>query len=128
LRKWAPRAPSPELKEKIFRSPDSEAASPLFSAGDFTRWLAPALGCFLLVVASLPARFQARSLHAFTNSQFSTAPSRSQTASNLFYSRTPEHSDVNSVPCKHLEYNFGTRAPIISLGSILISYTNRLIE
>ena len=49
-------------------------------------------------------------------------------AESNFFNRVAEHSDINSVPFKRLEYNFGARAPLTSTGAYLVSHTNRLME
>jgi hypothetical protein len=55
MRRWTPRRPSPELRARIFGATagGSGAAQAL---SDFSRWLVPAAGCFLLAVGTLSQR------------------------------------------------------------------------
>ena len=126
LEKWHPRKPSPDLKRRIFGRSENDALGPIFSFREASRWLVPACGCFLLVLSSLSTRFQesnASHLAAINPSALT-----GEAAESNFYSRSPEHSDINSVPFKHLEYNFGARTQLSSPASYLVSHTNRLIE
>src|SRR5262252_8253937 len=50
LRSWAPRRPSPNLQQRIFRKPSAEPASTLpVSAACRLRWLAPATAALVLL-------------------------------------------------------------------------------
>lgn len=53
--RWTPRRPSPELRARIFGSPAPVTVAARALA-DFSRWLVPAFGCFLLVVGGLSQR------------------------------------------------------------------------
>jgi hypothetical protein len=125
LRKWAPRQPSPELRRRIFGQAH-EALEPISreTAGaggisfghfaDLSRWLVPVLGCFLLVLASF-------STHSSLHEPMYFA------GTNLMF--PADHSDINSVPARHLESNFAAAPKLLtSPGALLISYTNKLIQ
>jgi hypothetical protein len=127
LQKWKPRQPSSKLYHRIFgHAPQNEIA---FHFHDFSRWLVPAFGCFLLVLGSLsnhlPARYSLRSEKDFV------LPPLSEESSAAILPGAKSHSGVNSYPAKSYELSFGTRvstAAATTASSILISYTNKLIQ
>lgn len=55
MRRWTPRRPSAELRARIFGAPSAGPAA-VRAFSDFSRWLVPAAGCFLLAVGSLSQR------------------------------------------------------------------------
>ena len=60
LRKLTPRRPSPELRARIFGADSQAAGAVSLDLRELTRWIVPALGCFLLVMASLSSHWQPR--------------------------------------------------------------------
>jgi len=116
------------LRRRIFADPEgaidassceSLGAGAIVSFGrfaDFSRWLVPVLGCFLLVLASF-------SNHSALHERIYFA------GTNLVC--PADHSDVNNVPARRLESNFAAAPKILAtpgLGAFLISYTNKLIQ
>ncbi|HEV8542476.1 MAG TPA: hypothetical protein VGR78_08790 [Verrucomicrobiae bacterium] len=126
MRKWTPRQPSPELHRRIFGEAHEDfetisrdaAGAGVISLGrfaDLSRWLVPVLGCFLLVLASF-------SNHSALHEPMYFA------GTNLMF--PADHSDINSVPARHLESNFAVPKLLASPGAsaLLSSYTNKLIQ
>lgn len=122
--RWKPRQPSPKVYRHIFgNNPAGEVS---FGFRDLSRWLVPAFGCFLLVVSNLTTHLQGRyslqmsatNLPALSNIALSTIPGAQR------------HSGVNSFPAREYAINFAARpsTAATSAGSILISYTNGLIQ
>lgn len=75
----------------------------------------PALGCFMLVSATLSTRYPSHEGHlSGTNFALAALPA--------------DHSDINAVPTRRLELSLVTPSITPSLGSILVSYTNKLIQ
>lgn len=126
LQRWKPRRPSPELRERIFRLPPREVAAS-FDFRDVTRWIVPACGCFLLVLATLsnhlPHRYAVQL--AATNL---VIPPLMEESGPVVMPVSSGHSGVNAVPAKKLEWNFGARPAATGIGAFLISYTNKLIR
>jgi hypothetical protein len=83
-----------------------------------SQWLVPALGCFLLVFATLSNRFPARP----DLGEFALTPEGVMLASR------GDHCGVNRLPTGRLEWSFGSRSSTSVLGSILVSHTNRIIQ
>lgn len=125
LGEWVPRSPSPKLKQRLFTATEREVEPGFYNLHDLSRWLVPAFGCFMLVLSSLSSRFQ-ESHHLASNAVVGSISPIA--AESNFFNRVAEHSDINSVPFKRLEYNFGARAPLTFTGAYLVSHTNRLME
>ena len=98
---------------------------------DFSRWLVPAFGCFLLALASLsthsPGRF------SFTKGTNMVLPPLTEKFSAATIPGAQQHSGVNSYPARSYEWSFGSRASSTSsalstANAILFSYTNKLIQ
>ena len=98
-----------------------------FHLRDLSRWLVPAFGCFLLVMAHLsahlPGRYSMQMPEGATQilgDQFSMAK----------IPGAQQHSGVNSYPARSYEVSFGARPSTAALNaaSILFSYTNKLIN
>jgi hypothetical protein len=93
---------------------------------DFSRFLVPALGCFLLVLGTLSTRMNER--HAFpagpTNGLL---PYSGAQNGRLVLAQSVNHSGVNAVPAKRVEWSIGLARPT-GIGAALISYTNKLIQ
>src|SRR5262245_47910711 len=109
LRRWTPRQPSPELRQRIFGVPP-RAATPPIRFADFTQWLVPVFGCFLLVVGTLSSRYpshEAFPLAAATNMLLSE---NSAAYNEAVIAASADHSDKNSLPVPRLEWSFGNRS------------------
>src|SRR4051812_30742800 len=117
LRKWALRQASPELKSRIFGREGVESAARSFHLGEATRWLVPAFGCFLLVMSSLSTKLQESSTAQFAGANLMMASSTNERAAEMFYSKSQEHSEKNSIPCTKVEYGFATRPITSTVGS-----------
>jgi hypothetical protein len=87
----------------------------------------PAFGCFLLVLANLSARLPG---HYSLELAATNIPSFSEQMSVATLPGAQQHSEVNSYPAREYEWSFGTRhsTAAMAAGSILISYTNKLIQ
>ena len=127
LRKWTPRQPSPELRARIFRAEPQSAAAISFDFRELTRWIVPAFGCFLLVMASLSSHLHPRYGIELAETNF-VFPSLTDDSSGVMPASPTEHSMMNNIPAKTLEWSFGPRSAATSVGTILISYTNKLIR
>lgn len=126
LEKWVPRPPSPRLHKHIFGQ--EPANDMVFHLRDLSRWIVPAFGCFLLMMGSLSSHFP--SFYSLTNNNF-VLPPLSEESSVAMLPGGRNHSGVNSYPAKSYELSFGTRASTAAAttaSSILISYTNKLIQ
>ena len=127
LRKLTPRRPSPELRARIFGVEPQPAAAIRFDLGELTRWIVPALGCFLLVMASLSSHLHPRYGLELAATNF-VLPSLTEEGPTQLPPSSTKHSVMNSIPAKTLEWNFGPATAATSMGTILISYTNKLIR
>ena len=127
LRKLTPRRPSPELRARIFGADSQAAAAVSLDLRELTRWIVPAFGCLLLVMASLSSHWQPRYGLELAETNF-VMPSLTDDGPAQFPQSSTKHSVMNSIPAKTLEWNFGPATAATSVGSILISYTNRLIR
>jgi hypothetical protein len=138
LRTWKPRQPSPELRERIFAphavvraSIPGGTAAPVgevpIRVGELFRWLVPALGCFLLVAATLSTRNPVHEPPRFNGTNFTLAQANSEEAS-LIFAQHPDHSDINAVPERHFEWSVGIPVIKPSVTAQIISYTNKLIQ
>lgn len=126
LQRWKPRPPSPKVYQRIFgRLPEKDIA---FHFRDLSRWVVPAFGCFLLVLASLSSHLPARySLHS--ESDF-VLPPLSQESSAAILPGAKSHSGVNCYPAKSYELTFAraSTATATAASSLPFSYTNKLIQ
>jgi hypothetical protein len=123
LRKWTPRQPSPELRSRIF---GKQAEAIRFHLPDFSRLLAPVFACFVLVMATLSTRMHEHDAfrRAATNDLL---PGFDRQNNQLVLAQSINHSGVNAVPVKRMEWNFGAARPV-AIGAALVSYTNKLIQ
>ena len=126
LQKWKPRQPSPELRSQIFGA-ESEAPRVSFDLGELSRWFLPAFGCFLLVMASLANHLQPHYGMELAATNF-VMPSLTEDPGSAVPPSSARHSLMNAVPAKTMEWNFGTRPAGSSMGTLLSSYTNKLIR
>lgn len=128
LRTWTPRQPSPELHERIFGAA-AAPSTPRSAIGlaDFSRWLVPAFGCFLLVIGTLSSRHPVHEVFplAATNLLF---PGNRTAYNDVVVAARADHSDINSLPARRLEWSFGGGAGTATFGSMLVAYTNKLIQ
>ncbi|HUS34423.1 MAG TPA: hypothetical protein VM680_03630 [Verrucomicrobiae bacterium] len=99
MKAWQPRQPSPALRARIFATetqPVEFCRAPLDWA-DFTRWLVPALGCFVVFAGmALDPSMQATGAFA--------TPSTHQVAYSIEAERTGWGGAKNTVPAKNLEW------------------------
>jgi hypothetical protein len=115
MKQWQPRPPSPGLRSRIFASEPKAAAfekRPLDFA-TLTRWLIPAMGCFIMVTGSLRDRPMA--------TPQSTGPLSGQLLAFSMGSAL-EH---NNIPATTLEWTFG-RPSSSSSDSFIRTETNTL--
>jgi hypothetical protein len=127
LRKLTPRRPSPELRARIFGTETPQAAAISFDLRELTRWIVPAFGCFLLVMASLSERLHPRYGLDLAETNFVLPALTEESTGMVPPSSAAKHSAMNSIPAKTLEWSFRPRAAT-SVGTILLSYTNKLIQ
>jgi hypothetical protein len=95
--------------------------------GQLFRWLVPALGCFLLVAATLSTRNPAHEPARPYGTNFTLAQANSEEA-RLIFAQHPDHSDINAVPERHFEWSVGIPVIKPSVAAQIISYTNKLIQ
>ncbi len=127
FRKWKPRQPSPELRARIFATQPSVPSTIAFDLRDLTRWIVPAVGCFMLAMGSLSDRWHVRTSMDADSAQF-VLPSLHEESAGQFPPSSTEHSVMNNIPTKTLEWSIGPRTATTSMGTILIAYTNKLIR
>ena len=110
-RRWTPRRPSPELRQSIFGTP-AVANTEAIGAAILMRWLVPATGCFLLLLATLNSRLphEAAEYSGPRGASFLSAA---------------DHSELNNLPRTTLERSFGRGSTSVVLGT-LVEYTNKL--
>ena len=122
MKEWRLRQPSPELRSRIFAPERAEAVGAVHGAEsrfDFTvlmRLLAPAVGCFVLVTATLS--------HPEMRSTDASEPLSGQ---QLAFSTATRHTSMNNVPAKTVEWTFG-RASSSNNDSFVRMVTNTLIK
>ena len=137
LRTWKPRQPSERIREALFgeQSASGDMATGL-RFGEITRWLVPAMGCFLLVIGSLSPRHNLilrdnrHGLLAFGDSIQAPA---SINDSNTEQNSVPQLVVAASAPAEHsgdginstLESTFRSRSPS-SITSFINFRTNTL--
>jgi hypothetical protein len=81
----------------------------------------------LLVLGSLSHHWNARYAVDLASTNF-VLPSLAEEHAVVPPPSSQKHSGVNGVPAKTLEWNYRPRSAVTSMGTILISYTNRLIQ
>ena len=123
LRRWTPRRPSPELRARLFGKP-ALARDAVRTVSDFSRWLVPAFGCFVLVMGGLSQRFTGE--HAFQRETNVLGPAAGSSRFMLAEARV--HSEINAVPVKHLHYSFVSNITQPASPGPDFSFTNRLIQ
>jgi hypothetical protein len=120
MKGWRPRPASAGLRNRIFACEAEQArtaayARERFDVAALTRWLAPALGCFILATATLvqpdaPAR--AASLGPVEGRE-------------MAFSIATGHSGHNNIPATAVEWTFGRHSASNS-DSFVGSETNQL--
>lgn len=128
FRKLIPRRPSPELRARIFGVEPEPAAAIHFDLRELTRWIVPAFGCFLLVMASLSNHLHPRYGLELAETNLVLPSLTDDDGPAQLPPSTTEHSMMNNIPAKTLEWSFGPATAATSVGTILISYTNKLIR
>lgn len=109
LRAWEPRSPSPELRGKIFGAKTPAADQGAFDFGPlWSRWAAPAIGCFALVAGITQARL---------GTEASPLAPRSAT-------QGLDHSQMNSIPLTRVEWAFGAEERPAAAAPALLLATN----
>jgi hypothetical protein len=123
--RWKPRQPSPKVYRRIFGAEREDEVA--FGLRDFSRWLVPAFGCFLLVLANLSTHLPGRFALQLADTN---VPSFSDQMSMATLPGAQQHSEVNSYPAREYEWSFAARhsTAAMTAGSILVSYTNKLIQ
>jgi hypothetical protein len=96
-----PRRPSPELQARIFGIEPEPAAAISFDLRELTRWIVPAFGCFLLVMASLSSNFHPRYGIELAETNFVLRSLTEEGSPHLPPSAT-EHSLMNNIPARTL--------------------------
>ena len=126
---WKPRQPSPKIYTRIFGHESDVKLAVHFR--DFSRWLVPAFGCFLLAVASLSTHSPALFSSSKTEPDF-VLPPLTEKFSFATIPGAQQHSGVNSYPARSYELSFSARASTtssaISTANAILSYTNKLIQ
>ena len=99
MKAWQPRQPSPGLRQRIFATEPAavELRGAVGNWADFTRWLVPALGCFV-VFAGMALDPSVQKGGAFA------APAAHQVAYSIEAGRTGWGGDKNTIPAKNLEW------------------------
>ncbi len=97
MRRWKPRRPSPKVRHAIFGRP-ALVRTAARGLGDFSRWLVPACGCFLLVVGTLSQRAP-----YFATAGTDTNYSGLQGGGRILLAEMREHSEKNAIPATRLE-------------------------
>ena len=125
-RSWMPRRPSAKLKERLFSNPP---VADELSAGTLTvrwRWLAPALGCLMLLSVTFnPRNSQMAYLAATgTNTLLEVLGGDPKSAAYLI---AGFHSDRNGPPSETFPWTNGQRF-LSSMGSFPLAKTNSLIR
>ena len=122
LRRWMPRQASPELRERIFGPASRAATAPSapFRFADFTQWLVPAFGCFLLMIGTLSSRYPAHDVSVIATNMLLSENAAA-------YAGSIEHSEKNALPTAHVEWTFGNRSSATSYDGT-VSYTNKIIQ
>ena len=128
LRGWKPRPPSPRLHQRLFaKTAAGKSGDEGMRLGDFCRWLVPAVGCFILVVSSLSARFPQADYHAFASTNFLLPVSVQE--SPVEVSLLPQaraRYEQNSVPVTTVELRFAPTSRVAQPGGF--PKTNALIQ
>jgi hypothetical protein len=109
------------LRARLFGQP-ARAQAAVHTIGAFSRWLVPAFGCFLLVAGGISQR--SPDARRVTDIDF-----LAQSGGNdrIMLAEARQHSEINAVPVKHMQYSFGSNLsqPVHSAPA---GHTNHLIQ
>ena len=118
MKAWQPRQPSQALRKRIFAAEPVELTRTPLDWAAFTRWVVPALGCFVVVTGMaldprtpVPGGFR--------------APTTQQVAYSVEAERKGWGGDKNTVPAKSLEWTVSSPSASSS-DSFVGTDTNRL--
>src|SRR5687767_13779885 len=118
VKAWQPRQPSPALRRRIFAAEPAELSRAPVNGAGFTRWLVPALGCFVV--------FTGIALDPSMQVPGSFAPPAGQ---QVAYSVEAVHKDwcgaKNTVPANNFEWTV-SQPSVSSSDSFAGSVTNSL--
>ena len=118
MKAWQPRQPSPALRRRIFAAEPVEILRAPLDWAAFTRWLVPALGCFVVFTGmALDPSMQATGSF--------TTPAGQQVAYSVEAERKGWGGAKNTVPVKNLEWTVSGPS-VSSSDSFLGSDTNSL--
>jgi hypothetical protein len=124
MKDWRPRRASAELRKRIFApeaavTPALKLERPHFDWAGVTRWLVPAMGCFVMVTASLShPQFDGRLPQMVAFSEPGQSVSANAPSSSF---------GNNSVPVTTVEWTFG-RSSSSNNDSFVRTETNTLIK
>lgn len=104
MRKWTPRRPSPDLRARLFGAPPL-SQSAVRTLGEFSRWVVPAFGCFLLVIGGLSQRLPDARMFGLERGR---ADAEAGSKSRFMFAEARQHSEINAIPVKHLQYSLGS--------------------
>jgi hypothetical protein len=126
LSSWAPRGPSAKLKRRLFGVPESGLSEVLSPFGGRWTWLAPVMGCFLvMMVISGTRSYELGYLSARPRTDWLSAVTSNQ--SYAAYIASAFHSEQNSLQKDPIEWTNGPRTSR-EVGPVLLAKTNSLIH
>jgi hypothetical protein len=126
LRSWTPRPPSARLRKRVFASGAQIERPDALASGGSWRWLAPALGC-LLLVSTLSGTRNNRMAYLAVTSTNNLLDLFINNRSYAAYIVPGFHSDRNALKRESFEWTSG-RGSISSMGSFPLMITNSLIR
>ncbi len=109
LRSWRPRGPSAKLKARLFPGTDPIPETPLVFGGRWA-WLAPVMGCFLVMMVLSESRSnQLGYMAGRSNTDWLAAVARDQ--SYAAYAAAGFHSEQNALQKDPIEWTNAPRLP-----------------
>lgn len=133
MRSWTPRAASPELRQRIFGQPQRVAkgskganVAQAVRLADFSQWLVPVFGCFLLMIGTLSSRYPAHEVYPLMGTN--VLLTENSAAYNEAVMARADHSDKNALPTATVEWTFGAPKTATSYSAGPVSYTNKIIQ
>lgn len=126
LRSWMPRHPSTKLRREIFANRDKSLATAPRDRIGARLWLAPVLGCFMVLASLFNAKDHemASLTGSATNTLLATLISNQSSAAYLM---AGFHSRQNGMGVETLEWT-NAQGSFSSLGSFPALRTNRLMR
>jgi hypothetical protein len=118
---WTPRPPSSRVEKRIFSDPPGNAASPALGWS----WLAPVMGCFLMLTVISNPR-QATLEGTSSGAPHPHAPWASASGAQPGYAAYlagSAHSGQNALPREHFVWNNQSLAPA-QTGTPVLAQTN----